>query len=357
LTTDLRLHTDEKITDKIDIANVIVQKGRFLKVTMVHPNRSGQVTWNGSTALFYAPKWRTYVIRDFKSAAELLTDQDFRYITDGALRDTLMEVMLMDEPYKSLMKERTVKSYNGIDLIGKERCHHLTITRTGAPCVEQIWISCGREPWIRKFVPEEDCPLTTLPIVESAPKTVMSKYVRYEHIKSNPHLQIGNLKPPGGAIKATRLVASSVDDARQTMVGKKAPQFAAGTTYGAKFRLAKQHHKIVVMEFWATWCAPCCRALPVLNELTRSFAKRAVQFIAVNEKENESTIKSFLAASSLDVPVAFDVNGDIARLYHVVGIPQTVVIDRDGRIRSIHVGFSSKMKEEISDELNECLRQ
>ena len=92
--------------------------------------------------------------------------------------------------------------------------------------------------------------------------------------------------------------------------------------------------KVVILEFWATWCGPCVGAIPHLNDLAEQFKDKPVQFIAITA-EDEATIKTFLTKRPINAWVALDTNNAMNKAYAVTGIPHTVVLDMDGKIAAI----------------------
>jgi uncharacterized protein (TIGR03435 family) len=92
--------------------------------------------------------------------------------------------------------------------------------------------------------------------------------------------------------------------------------------------------KVVILEFWATWCGPCVAAIPHLNELAEEFKGKPVQFIAITAEDKE-TVTKFLAKRSIKTWIALDTDQAMNRAYAVEAIPHTVVLDKDGRIAAI----------------------
>ena len=111
----------------------------------------------------------------------------------------------------------------------------------------------------------------------------------------------------------------------------------------------------MILDFWATWCGPCVRALPIVSEVAAAYKDKGVVFYAVNEQEESDAVKKFLAAKKLDIAVAMDAEGEAAKLYKVNGIPQTVIIGKDGKVAVVHVGFSPSMKQMLTKELDALL--
>lgn len=135
--------------------------------------------------------------------------------------------------------------------------------------------------------------------------------------------------------------------------GQPAPPFTLNGLEGNSVALADHLGKdVVVLDFWASWCPPCRKGLPVLDALAREYADRNVAVYAVNIREDARLVKDFFEQNKLSVPVLLDEKGLVADGYGVTGIPQTVIIDRSGTISAIHVGvspfgFESAMRADI----------
>ena len=103
---------------------------------------------------------------------------------------------------------------------------------------------------------------------------------------------------------------------------------------GAAANWDKLHGKVVVLEFWATWCGPCVAAIPHLNDLADQFKNKPVQFIAITA-EDEAIVSKFLVKKPLHTWIGLDANDATNKAYHVTGIPTTVVIRADGVIDAV----------------------
>jgi thiol-disulfide isomerase/thioredoxin len=136
------------------------------------------------------------------------------------------------------------------------------------------------------------------------------------------------------------------------LVGKPAPDFELDLLGGSKFRLASTKGKPVILDFWATWCGPCLQAMPQVEQVAREFQDRGVQLIAVNLQEEANQITPMLERHKLHPTVALDRDGGVAEKYAASAIPQTVIIDREGKIARLFVGGGPH----LGDQLREALR-
>ncbi len=125
---------------------------------------------------------------------------------------------------------------------------------------------------------------------------------------------------------------------------------------GKRMRLASLLGKVVVMDFWATWCVPCRAQHPLYEQLKEKFAGRDVVFLAVNADEDHDVVEPFLEAQGWDKDVYFE--DGLARLLSVVNIPTTILFDREGTLASRMDGFSpdsfvdlmtARIEEELGD--------
>ncbi len=137
------------------------------------------------------------------------------------------------------------------------------------------------------------------------------------------------------------------------LVGQPAPDIKLANLDGGEFRLAEHRGEVVVLDFWATWCSPCLKTMPLVDEIVREFPDQKVTLFAINMEEQPAEIKSTLERHQLNVPVILDTDGVAAARYSVTSIPQTVVIDREGNIARLFIGGGPKLAEPLRQALKE----
>jgi cytochrome c biogenesis protein CcmG/thiol:disulfide interchange protein DsbE len=123
------------------------------------------------------------------------------------------------------------------------------------------------------------------------------------------------------------------------LLGRPAAPFSLGLFDGGRFQLVEHRDRVVVVNFWASWCVPCREEAPVLEAAWQAHRNKGVLIVGVNVQDSESAARAFIETFGLTFPNGPDPGGRIAIDYGVYGIPETFVIGRDGRIAYKHVGL------------------
>ena len=140
-----------------------------------------------------------------------------------------------------------------------------------------------------------------------------------------------------------------------TLVGKPAPDFELTTLDGSKFRLRDHRGKVVVLEFWASWCGPCVNTLPHIDRTVKEFEDQGVLLVAVNLQETPEAITAVLNRLNLETTVALDRSGTVAQQYTAVAIPQTVIVDHAGNVARLFVGGGRQYEQQLRESLQAVL--
>ena len=139
-------------------------------------------------------------------------------------------------------------------------------------------------------------------------------------------IAMGPNSPTGGS----RDTASPGD--AEKSVKSKAPDFSLKDAHGGSLSLSSLRGKVVLINFWATWCPPCKAEMPSMNRLYNEIRNRGFEVVAISTDNSLSTVKDFLARNRIDFPVLFDETKSVTRQYHVFSMPTTFLIDRSGMI-------------------------
>ena len=131
-------------------------------------------------------------------------------------------------------------------------------------------------------------------------------------------------------------------EVRMMLTGSRAGNFALKTLEGEPVALEETRGKVVVLDFWATWCPPCREELPYIEKLRQEFAGQ-VQFYGINDEES-GTVKDFLRKHAYELPVLMDGKRQVHRQYGVSAIPTMLIIDRQGVIREHFIGSRTEAK-------------
>ena len=136
----------------------------------------------------------------------------------------------------------------------------------------------------------------------------------------------------------------------------KARDFILPTDSG-KIELSQLKGKVVYLDFWASWCPPCRKSFPWLNEMQRRYGQEGFAVVAVNVDKTRDLANAFLRKFPADFTVAYDPSGKVAENYQVQGMPSSFFIDRNGRIRETHMGFREEDTSQLEDTLQSLLMQ
>ncbi len=120
--------------------------------------------------------------------------------------------------------------------------------------------------------------------------------------------------------------------------GELAPGFTLGLLDGSELTLADLRGQIVVLNFWASWCSPCRREAPALQNVWETYKDQGVVFVGVTYQDAKDASLAFISEYGITYPNGVDEKGRISRDYGVVAVPETYIIDREGRLTWFQIG-------------------
>jgi cytochrome c biogenesis protein CcmG/thiol:disulfide interchange protein DsbE len=130
---------------------------------------------------------------------------------------------------------------------------------------------------------------------------------------------------------------------------------ASATADNLAVDLDKYRGKVVVLDFWASWCVPCRRSFPWLNEMQDKYGQKGLVVLGVNMDADQADAELFLKEYPVDFSIVRDPDGELAKQYEVIAMPSSYVIDRDGQIAARHLGFKVAKLQEYEDTLKRVL--
>jgi len=161
----------------------------------------------------------------------------------------------------------------------------------------------------------------------------------------------------GSTSGTTQETGTSAASAGHPLIGSPAPGFALSTANAkGKFDLAKVKGKVVVVDFWATWCDPCKKSFPKLQDLYTKFNASGMELVGISEDEENAGIAEFgQSHGAVKFPLAWDSGKTIAGQWQPKSMPSTFVVDRNGIVRFAHLGYHDGDEAEIEKEVKSLL--
>jgi peroxiredoxin len=138
-------------------------------------------------------------------------------------------------------------------------------------------------------------------------------------------------------------------------VGKKATEFKLPAVSGEEVTLQSFRGKVLLINFWATWCGPCREELPELVRVQEKFRKRGLAVVAVSVDNDVENVRAFLRKYDIKLQALWDRRKKVADAYAVEKMPSSYIVDRNGIIRFVHYGYSPEELKRIEIEIDELL--
>jgi peroxiredoxin len=152
------------------------------------------------------------------------------------------------------------------------------------------------------------------------------------------------------------LAAASFGAVPATAPSGSAPDFTLRTMSGSNLRLAEQRGRVVMVNFWATWCGPCRQEMPQLDRLYEKYRASGFVLLGVNVDDDPKKAAEVAAKLGVRFPVLLDTDKAVSRRYDLATMPSTVIIDRDGTVRYVHKGYLSGYEDTYEKQIRELLK-
>jgi cytochrome c biogenesis protein CcmG, thiol:disulfide interchange protein DsbE len=254
-----------------------------------------------------------------------------------------------------LVTDKQTVSYEGkADLSGKP-AHHVVIKapyndENPQPIgVTEIWIAAEGDPVILQF---KHSPAPG--VMEFGGQRIEGSIVSVETFSDwefGGEAPAADFAPPEGSRRVASLGQLMHPDS--PLVGQPAPDVSLMLLDGTQVSLKElqAQGKIVILDFWATWCGPCRAELPFVSKLASDLADQGVVLFAVNQMEKPEQIKAFQKQVDYKFTAALDLSGDLSQAFQVSSLPFLLIIGRDGLVQVVHVGVGPDTESSLREEL------
>jgi peroxiredoxin len=335
-------------------------------VSVERPNKAALVVTDGVglTVVSDGKKLHVYIPTAKKFTTENAPDtleELFKKEEVTLISSTMGNLLFIDQLVKQKPREAILTGisrvrYAGLEKLDETPVHHLRLLDDDSSW--DLWVQDGDQPLVRKVSPDLSRALADA--AENMPQmkdASIKLAVRFDDWVVDDHLdeKAFAFQPPLDA----KQVAGFFDKDEQPakgLIGKAAPQADLDLLEGGKLDLGDNKGKhIVVLDFWASWCAPCAQSLPAISELLGKYKDRGVVHYGINQKEDADKINDFLKNKKLSLKVALDKDGKLAEAYDVKGIPFLVIIGKDGLVKFVHAGLQPDLKDRVALELDALL--
>jgi thiol-disulfide isomerase/thioredoxin len=136
-----------------------------------------------------------------------------------------------------------------------------------------------------------------------------------------------------------------------------AAAFSLKSRTGGEVSLGSLKGKVVLINFWATWCGPCRKEMPLLELIQKKYAPLGFTMLGVNVEEDTRLMDTFLKDVPVTFPVLLDPANGVSKLYNVSAMPSTVIVDRKGNVRFIHQGYQPGDEGKYQDLIRQLIRE
>lgn len=287
----------------------------------------------------YIPEFRQYTVAPRTGGvAEIVADSGWGPVN---ITMAILSELVASKPFAGALV-----TYVGEEAIAGKMTRRLSLSNRGHKW--DMWVDAGDTPAIRRIVPD------MTPFIEEV--EAQNSEITIEVVAEFQRWRVGADRSGElefSAPEGVKLV--SAFQPPHALEGKPAPLFSIAIYGGGELDLAKKKDdEIYILDFWATWCGPCRKAMPIIDKVAKEFADRGVKLFAVNLQETDEQIRAYLESANLaGLTVAKDVTGEVAQIYEAMSIPQTVIIGKSGIVDVVHVGFGPALEADLRKDLTE----
>ena len=136
-----------------------------------------------------------------------------------------------------------------------------------------------------------------------------------------------------------------------------APDFSLAARHGGNVQLSSLKGQVVMINFWATWCGPCRQEMPLLEQLHAKYEPLGFTLLGVNVEPDSAAATTWLKGVPVTFPILFDTKNAVAEQFGVMGMPSSVFVDREGRVRYVHRGYKPGDEAQYADLIRSLVKE
>ncbi len=136
-----------------------------------------------------------------------------------------------------------------------------------------------------------------------------------------------------------------------------APDFTLKSRSGENIKLSELRGQVVMLNFWASWCGPCRQEMPLLEQIYRRYQPLGFTLLGINVDEDPQAAEALLKEIPVSFPVLFDSRNQVSEEYGLVAMPSTLMVDRDGQMRFVHLGYQPGFEDDYERQIKALIRE
>jgi len=244
-------------------------------------------------------------------------------------------------------RAQLIAQITGVEDVGPEKLDNVDTRHFRLTMVDKrvfdLWFTTGAQPVLTKLITTTSIPIDDQRTFQLTTSGTFRWQVGIKHAAETFALEI-----PPDARRVNDLLAALQEGDIEQLVGQAAPALTLTRLDGTPVKLAEEFgQRIVVLIFWASWCAPSVDVMPALNEFVAKVAQSGVAVLAVNVGEDRETVAKTVADVGYTGPVLLDPNAQSLEAYRIHAIPVTVLIGKEGTVQSYHSGSTPEVRQQI----------
>lgn len=364
LTVNTLLVRDEEVSDTtVEFAYRTAPEGRFEFVTVdpkaenadTPPKFGFLVAGNGQVTLTAVLGRRRHMLEDDDSGLAAFANSPAVAGIGSGLGGVALS-FLNPAAAESLIESIKQSEFVGEETVDGETQLHARYTLEGDVTAD-VWFATGSEPLVRRIKPDVASAASVQSLAKRHDKFDYQLTFDFENWNTEAGLTAEDLavEEPNGSLLMASLYEPPAPRPH-SLVGREAPVFTLPTAGGDEVDLAQQFgEEVVLLEFWATNCPYCIKAMPELEKLEEEYKERGLGYYAVNVGETQEEVAAFLEKQNLTPTALLDEDGEVATAYDVGPIPLILLIGRDGKVQAASEGFSPNTPETLATQIEATL--